>query len=286
MMAPPRSQSGRTPAGAGGDAGRARGEAGEAGESWEVGLATAAVAGPTTTASGFDGSLTPCGICRRDFARGDVAARVGCRHRFRKSCYASLLAALVPRGRASAAKHPERPVCGGAEPPVATFTCRDHPATRALPVLGSDSGSGTGAPRALYRLPPGRVLADSASDWDAAFGQIPEWIGPRGAFRSETSDGSLFSVAGTRAGWRDRDSDGEELGAVDSDYDDVCESDASDAFDGGEYGVILCADAGRGLDLTIVDDYLGSGTSRPAQKCETAGFEYNFPASLQRQWSA
>jgi hypothetical protein len=88
-----------------------------------AGLPAPAATRPTTAAGDFDGAITSCVICMEDFAHGDLAARLGCRHCFHKSCYRSLLDVPVPRRGASPAK-PECPVCRGAEPIVATFTYR------------------------------------------------------------------------------------------------------------------------------------------------------------------
>jgi hypothetical protein len=80
--------------------------------------ASSAGAGPATTSSLFDGCLTACAICLEDFAHGHLAARLGCRHCFHKSCYDSLVVRVQP-GSA-----PECPICRGAEPLVTTFTYR------------------------------------------------------------------------------------------------------------------------------------------------------------------
>ena len=128
-----------------------------------------------------------------------------------------------------------------------------------------DLGSAVGATHAVCRLPSGRVLADGVADWNIAFNRISEWIGPRGAFHLKMSGDSLFTLQRAHGLHGDSDS-----------------ADDSDAFDGGEYGVIIQTDSGRGFNLTIMDED-GQQTFRPAQKCKTAGFVYNFPVYLQ-EW--
>ena len=86
--------------------------------SWTNGMHTAPWAATATTSSLFDGRLTACAICLEDFAHGNLAARLGCRHCFHKSCYDSLVV------RAQPGSTPECPICRGAEPLVTTFTYR------------------------------------------------------------------------------------------------------------------------------------------------------------------
>ena len=131
-------------------------------------------------------------------------------------------------------------------------------------------------PFTRFRMPSGRVLA-TVADWDIAFRQITEMLGPRGAFCLIKGDGSLFNLETSRSpGMSDN-------GDVYSEDDDV-ECAEREALDADEYSVSVASDDGRGFNLAILDAR-GHRASRLAQRFQARGFQCNFPVFLQEHFA-